>query len=93
MCLEENMNLEDSELEDLDEEQLQALVGGSNGIGEIVGQTIYGGVRPPIIIIDDHIPPDNHKPHPKPIPLPYPGPFPRPHPRPYPHPFPRYLAD
>jgi hypothetical protein len=82
MCLQENVNFEDSELEDLDEEQLKALVGGGsifNDKGEIIGQTSYGVVRPPII--DEHIPPD---PHPQPIPLPYPRPFPRPRPHPYP---------
>jgi hypothetical protein len=87
MCLEENLNIEDKELEDLDEEQLQALIGGGsifNDKGEIIGQTSYGVVRPPL---DDHLPPDNHNPHPQPIPLPYPKPFPRPRP----HPFPIYL--
>jgi hypothetical protein len=91
MCLEENMNLEDSQLEDLNEEQLQGLIGGSDVSAIAKGdlfppQAVYG------VVIDDwHIPPDNHNPHPQPIPLPHPRPLPRPRPRPYPHPFPRHL--
>jgi hypothetical protein len=96
MSLEENAKYfdeslaetEDSELEDLDETELEALFGGAVVAETIRVQPFYG------VVIDDwHIPPDNHNPHPQPIPLPHPRPFPRPRPRPYPHPFPTILPD